>query len=188
MRVEANSTDVSVIIRFVDDTAGTPETGVTSATGGLAIGYWRKGAASYTGLTESDLSNLNDAHSDGGMLHIADGYYRVDIPDAAFASGATEVLISATATGMVGIGVVVEIGATLDNLNDLSFADILAGTVEGSLDMGEVLRIMLSALAGKSDGGGTTTIHFRNQADDTNRITATVDGDGNRTAISVDGA
>jgi hypothetical protein len=66
--------------------------------------------------------------------------------------------------------------------------DTLVGNVEGTLDLGEVLRIMLAALAGKATGGGTTTVKFRNIADNADRITATVDGDGNRTAVTLDGA
>lgn len=64
----------------------------------------------------------------------------------------------------------------------------LSVALEGALTLAQALRIILAALAGESDGGGTATIHFRDQADTKNRITATVDGDGNRTAISVDGS
>jgi hypothetical protein len=60
------------------------------------------------------------------------------------------------------------------------------GAVEGTITLRQALSAILAACAGKSNGGGTTTIHFRNQADDKNRITATVDGDGNRTAITLD--
>lgn len=97
------ATDQSVIIRIVDSGDGTPETGVTSATSGLDLKYRREGAVT-ANLTESDLSALNDAHSDGGMLHIGAGYYRVDVPDAAFATGANGVLVFGTVTGMVVIG------------------------------------------------------------------------------------
>lgn len=100
---KAGTTDVSVVIRIIDSTDGTPETGVTSATGGLDLEYRREGAVS-TDITEADLTNLNDAHSDGGMKHIGNGYYRLDLPDAACASGATGVLVHGTVTGMVVIG------------------------------------------------------------------------------------
>ena len=66
--------------------------------------------------------------------------------------------------------------------------NVLAETVEGSLTLTQVLRLMLSALAGKSSGGGTTSIAFRDVADGKDRIAATVDGGGNRTAISLDGS
>lgn len=66
-------------------------------------------------------------------------------------------------------------------------SDIFDYVVEGSLKLVHVLRIMLSALALKSSGGGTNTIYFRNVADDKNRISATVDGNGNRTSVTLDG-
>lgn len=107
---KAGTTDVSVVIRIVDSGDGTPETGVTSATSGINLGYRREGAA-VVNLTETDLSALTDAHSDGGLLHISGGYYRVDLPDAACASGATGVLVAGTITGMVVIGCYVQLVA-----------------------------------------------------------------------------
>jgi hypothetical protein len=97
------STDQSTLIRIVDSADGTPETGVTSATGGLDLKYRREGATAVN-LTESDLAAVDSAHSDGGMIHVGAGYYRIDIPDAAFATGANGVLIFGTVTGMVVIG------------------------------------------------------------------------------------
>jgi len=71
--------------------------------------------------------------------------------------------------------------------NDTAIDAILDEVVEGSLTFRQVLRLLLSALALKSAGGGTSTITFRNIADDDNRITATVDADGNRTAVTLKG-
>lgn len=102
------STDVSVVIRIIDAVDGTPETGVTSATSGIDLEYRREGAV-VTNITESDLSALNDAHSDGGMLHIGGGYYRLDLPDAAVAAGAAGVLVTGQITGMVVIGCYIQL-------------------------------------------------------------------------------
>ena len=96
------SADQSVIIRVVDSTDGTPETGVTSATAGLALSYRRDGAA-LVALTESDLGAADSAHSDGGIIHLSGGYYRVDLPDAAAVTGANGVWVGGTVTGMVVI-------------------------------------------------------------------------------------
>lgn len=97
------STDQSVVIRIVDSTDGTPETGVVYNTSGIDLWYRREGAVK-TSITEATLSALNDAHTDGGFLHIGDGYYRLDLPDAAVASGADGVAVGGTVTGMVVIG------------------------------------------------------------------------------------
>lgn len=101
--VVKGSTNRSLTLRMADSSDGTPETGVDSSTLGLDVWYHREGAAKVS-LTESDLSTLADAHSDGGLLHISDGEYRVDFPDAAFASGAQYVDVGWGATGMVGFG------------------------------------------------------------------------------------
>lgn len=64
---------------------------------------------------------------------------------------------------------------------------ILDDTVEGSLTMRQMVKIMAAALAGKAAGGGTTTITFTGLDGVTARITATVDANGNRSAVTVNG-
>lgn len=57
----------------------------------------------------------------------------------------------------------------------------------GDLTVREALRLIVASLAGKISGAETTTITIRNAvADDKNRIVATVDSNGNRTAITYD--
>ena len=73
-------------------------------------------------------------------------------------------------------------------LNNISVADIIAGITEGTLDLQEILRIILSATAGITNGFGTDNPNFRDVADSKDRIAATVDGEGNRTAITLDGS
>jgi len=63
---------------------------------------------------------------------------------------------------------------------------ILDEVVEGSNTFREYLRAFMAALANKAAGGGTATITFRDRADTKNRITATVDANGNRTATVLD--
>ena len=103
--IKAGTTDVSAILRFLDSTDGTPELGVSAATAGLVVEYRRELGAD-TASTPSNLAATTTAHSDGGFIHIGDGYYRIDLPDAACASssGIRGVLVHAVATGMVGVG------------------------------------------------------------------------------------
>lgn len=101
--VKKGSTDRSVTIRIIDSTDGSPETGVVFNTSGIDLWYRREGAAKVS-ITEATLSALTDAHSDGGFLHIGDGEYRLDLPDAAYATGANHVDIGGTVTGMIVIG------------------------------------------------------------------------------------
>lgn len=108
--IKAGSTDVSVVLRIIDSADGTPETGVVYNTSGIDLEYRREGAASVD-ITEATLAALTTAHTDGGFLHIGNGYYRLDLPDAAVASGAAGVLVHGTVTGMVVIGAYIQLVA-----------------------------------------------------------------------------
>jgi hypothetical protein len=73
----------------------------------------------------------------------------------------------------------------LDDLNNLSAAAVLAaGDVDG-FTLEETLKLCLAALAGKLSGAATTTITIRSADDSADRITATVDANGNRTAVTL---
>ena len=101
--VKKGSTDVSVIVRVIDATSGTPETSVAYNTAGVDLWYRRDGAASVD-ITEATLAAVDSAHSDGGFIHINDGYCRLDLPDAAFATGANGVMVGGTFTDMIVVG------------------------------------------------------------------------------------
>lgn len=75
---------------------------------------------------------------------------------------------------------------SINTLNDISVSDILAGLIEGSITLKQAIQAILAYGTGKANGGGSNTIHFRNQEDDKNRITMTVDANGNRTAVILD--
>ena len=61
-----------------------------------------------------------------------------------------------------------------------------ANGVETSVTPRGALRLVLAALAGKLSGAATSTVTIRNVGDSKNRITATVDSDGNRSAVTTD--
>lgn len=67
-------------------------------------------------------------------------------------------------------------------------ADAVADEVyEGALTLRHMMKIIMAVLAGKSSGGGTVTIKFRDTGDTKDRVTATVEADGDRTAMTLDG-
>lgn len=101
--VTKGSADRSVVVHIMDSTDGTPETAVVFNTAGIDLWYRREGAAR-TAITEATLAALTTAHTDGGFLHISDGDYRLDLPDAAYATGANYVDFGGTVTGMVVVG------------------------------------------------------------------------------------
>jgi hypothetical protein len=57
---------------------------------------------------------------------------------------------------------------------------------EGTLTARQALRLSMSMLASKSSGGGTATLIYRDFADAKNRLTFTVDANGNRSAVVSD--
>ena len=85
-------------------------------------------------------------------------------------------------------------GATVATASKSGYALSSAGVdavqddvIEGTLTSRNIQRITLAALTGKTSGGGTTTLVFQDEADTKPRITATVDVDRNRTAMTLDG-
>ncbi len=62
---------------------------------------------------------------------------------------------------------------------------ILDEVVVGSYTMRQLLKVMAAALAGKATGGGTTSVTFRGVDDASNVIVATVDANGNRSAVTL---
>lgn len=76
-------------------------------------------------------------------------------------------------------------------VNELTQDDVtgavLEAVIEPGLTLRQALRLLAAATAGKLSGGGSTTVTIRNAVDDSkNRIVATVDSEGNRTAITYD--
>lgn len=65
---------------------------------------------------------------------------------------------------------------------------ILAGGDVDGYTLEETLKLCLAALAGKLSGAATTTVTIRAADDSTNRLVATVDEDGNRTAVTLNAA
>jgi hypothetical protein len=69
--------------------------------------------------------------------------------------------------------------------NAAGLLDLAAG-VETGLTLRQTLRLMAAVMVGKVSGAGTGTEVFRDVNDTKARVTATVDLDGNRTAITRD--
>jgi hypothetical protein len=63
---------------------------------------------------------------------------------------------------------------------------VLASVVDGTTTLAESIRLQNAILLGKVSGAGSGTEIFRDLADTKDRVTATVDSSGNRTAITLD--
>ena len=80
------------------------------------------------------------------------------------------------AVGSVTAGVTLT-GATIDSVWD--------EVMEVGITARQSLRVSNAFLAGETNGGGTVTIRFRDLADTLNRITMTVDVDGDRSGVAL---
>jgi hypothetical protein len=86
-------------------------------------------------------------------------------------------------TGTDGV-VVAEASKTGYALSTAGVDAIVDDAVEGAYTLRQSIRLMLAALVGKLSGAATTTVTIRDINDTTDRIVATVDADGNRTAVT----
>jgi hypothetical protein len=79
-------------------------------------------------------------------------------------------------------------GSGLDASQDAKLTEVYSqlNNIEGVYSHQEVMRILLAAMAGKVTGADGSTIRFRDLADSLDRIIANVDGNGNRTGITLD--
>ena len=68
----------------------------------------------------------------------------------------------------------------------VSASDIVTTAIDGTTTLAESLRLSNAVLGGKVSGAGTGTETFRDIADTVDRVVATVDSSGNRTAITLD--
>lgn len=145
--------------------AGTSSfSGAVMATGHVVGAF--TGSASFT-ATRYATGSLAGSFTDEGTLTVA------NVGAAVWSSLATENNVAGT------------MGELLNNSG--AGANPWTTEVESGLTALDALKIIAAAVGGKVSGGGTTTITIRNAfADSKNRIIATVDTDGNRSAITYD--
>lgn len=159
--------------------------GSLTGTGALIISMVAALTGSGTISSANAIAFLNLAAALAGAGDLAGAATAIGHAAAAL-TGDGDASATATALGTLAASITV----TGDLLTSANIADVIlddADGVETGLTVRQALRIIAAAVAGKVSGGGTTTITFRNAlADDTNRIVATVDNDGNRTAITLD--
>lgn len=88
---QTGATGVTVEVRGFAASTGLPYTAGAFNTAGITAQYVpnRAAAVSITLATQT----ASGAWTSGGFVHVAGGVYRLDVPDAAFASGADDVAI-----------------------------------------------------------------------------------------------
>jgi len=100
--VKKDSTDITRYIMLVDSTDGTPETGYTISS--LDLQYTRERSTPSVKADAVALLSVDASHLDNRAIEVdstnSPGLYRVDWPDAAFATGADKVILVVIGTGL----------------------------------------------------------------------------------------
>lgn len=178
--VKAGTTSVSLMVKIVVESTGAGVTGLAAAD--VNASYWRQGG-SRVAITEADLSAITDAWSAGGWFEVdatnMPGIYRLDVPDAAFATGADWVVVTVVESGSQTFIAQIAL-PTLATLADSLLDTIIES--EGSYTVQQALSVMLSALAGVSSTGGTIRKTPNGVA---TRISATINPSNERTAMTL---
>lgn len=166
---------------------------------------WDATAASHV-VSGSFGGEVNDMASAAGTIE-----GRIGTPnfgdlagDIAHAQGVIDGIDGITSTLVMTAGklwVLDEAGNPLPHTSDISTIEsaiaalpaasdnadaVLAATYEGAETVQDHFRLARAALYGKANGLAGTTVHYRDAADAKNRLTATVDSDGNRSAMTTD--
>lgn len=120
-QITRDSVGISANVRFTDIVTGAPELGVNPTTPGIEMYYTRDREAPVP-IVLAGIGNA-DPWTPGGFAEIGDGYYRIDVPDAAYAVGKEAVLVHGRADDMVVISeraqLIEEVAkqATVENLS-----------------------------------------------------------------------
>jgi hypothetical protein len=152
-----------------------------SAIGGLISGGVANGTISITG----------SANIFAGIVGQANGTITISGTGSITAKGFMVANTTVSLNGAVQPYAIGWMDATSDFGNELTPANladaVLSSEIETGMTLQDALKLISAATAGKISGAATTTITIRNAVvDSKNRIIATVDADGNRSAITYD--
>ena len=167
------------------------------ASGGASINNDTEGFGWFTGVATGVLpwrspifgfraAAINNSLIDGATLDVNVTSLADDVITAAKFDESTAFPLKSADTGSTQVARVGADEDTLETLSDEIAAKMASSEViEGTYTLKDAIRIILAFAAGKVSGGGTSSIKFRSTGDDVDRIQATVDAYGNRTAVTL---
>jgi hypothetical protein len=174
----------TVLVYVTDASDGLGLTGLVHNTSGLTASYARPGAArtAISLVTQT----VTGSHTDGGFVEVdatnMPGVYRIDVPDAAFASGVDEVYIYLHgATNMVPVAQRVQLSA-VDIQNSvragLTALPNAAADAAGGLPISDAGGLDIDTLLARLDAAISTRLASAS-------YTAPLDAAGTRTAVGL---
>ena len=157
---------------IIGDITGNLSGSVGSVTG--AVGSVTGAVGSVTGSVGSVVGHTAQSGDTFALANGANGFVALK----------AETALIVDDTGTAGV-VVAAASKTGYRLSATGVDDVLDETYEGTTTFRQFLRLAAGPLFGILSGAAGTTITIRNEADDADRIVATVDADGNRTSITL---
>ena len=148
--IKKATANVTVYVKVIDDTDGTPEA-PTFESDGVDLWYMREGA-DHVAITEITQTAAG-VHADGGFVHISDGICRLDLPDAACVAGVDHVYVGGFFTGMI----VIEAGINLVDYDPFDAVRMGMTQFDGITSLKE----WLGALAGKQVANATALTEIK---------------------------
>lgn len=149
-------------------------------------------AVDFTSDDRTKLTDIHDKLPSGTIAKPGDSMVASNMrgtDDAALASVCTETrLAELDAANLPTDIAAIPTTKTEYSLSTAGITAIWASVIEGTVTVNKALKYILAVLVGKASGGGTTTITFKDTTDTTSRVVATVDPDGNRTNVTLDGS
>lgn len=183
----------SVIVEvFIESAYGVGVTGLAFGTLSL-VGYFKRDtAASATAITL--VTATLGTWTSGGFKEVdatnQPGVYEVGIPNAALAAGAGSVMLTLKgAAGMLAAGATIQLGIELSDAGNLAVTDAVLttpDTIETGFSLRDAVAVNAASAAGVLSGASTTAVTIRDLNNSLDRISATVDNTGNRTAVVYD--
>ncbi len=179
-------------VRFMWNTAGANGASITRGTNG-SIRIYKDGSTTQR-TSASGITDTEDFDSLTGLHHCAIDLS--DNADAGFYAAGHDYMVVIQGAGIDGqtvnaiiaeFSVQNRYGGTAPTAN--AIADALldrADGIETGFTVRQAMRLILAAEAGKVSGAGGTSVTIRDVNDSKNRIVATVDTNGNRTAVTKD--
>ena len=157
----AGSTSVSIPIVLRKTSDSTEQTGKVAAD--MTAYYWRQGSANVS-ISLSDLGAVNSAYASGGVKEVDStnqpGLYRLDLPNAALATGVDWVVVSVKVASVFVYyeRFALQAAVTVDGTSALTEAYPAKG---GALTLASALYAILQNLEEVSVSGTTLTVKQR---------------------------
>lgn len=151
---------------------------ILDADGDLVVG-----ATALDSEISKDGATFTDCTNEATQITTNSGVYFLDLTATEMNADTVAIIVKTTSTGAKTTTLVMypeELGDTR-----IDPATIWTAVIENSKTALQVMRVMFAALSGKASGLATSTAVYRDNADTLDRISATVDASGNRSAVTL---